>query len=78
MQDQMLNEFKNVHKTMNSVDCKGRLSEYKNVIQVAFRQMINYANERNPELRKIYKDTLKEGLFQIKAALNYMIASVIS
>ncbi len=72
----MLNEFKNVHKAMNSIDCKGRLSEYKNVIHVAFREMLNYANEPNPELKKIHKAILKEGLFSLKAAVSFMIASV--
>jgi len=32
MQDRMLNEFANVQRSIKSVDCKGRLSEYKNVI----------------------------------------------
>ena len=78
MQDNMLSEFKNVQKTMNSVDCKGRLSEYKNVIQSAFKEVLNYGNEQNPTLKEIYRYTLKEGLFQVKTALNYLIASVIS
>ena len=76
LQDRMLNEFSNVHKAMASIDCKGRLSEYKNVIQTAFSQMVLYANEPNPALKSIHKQTLKEGLFQLKAAVNYMIASV--
>lgn len=47
----MLHEFSNVHKAINSVDCKGRLSEYKNVIFVAFKELINYAKETNPAIK---------------------------
>lgn len=78
LEDRMLNEFSNVHRAMASIDCKGRLSEYKNVIHTAFSQMVLYANEPNPALKGIHKQILKEGLFQLKTAVNYMIASVVS
>lgn len=40
--------------------------------------MVLYANEPNTALKGIHKQTLKEGLFQLKTAVNYMIASVVS
>ena len=78
MQDRMLNEFQNVQRSINSVDCKGRLSEYKNVIHVAFKEALNYGNEKNKGVKEIYKESLFNALFDIKAALNYMVSSVIS
>lgn len=78
MQDRMLNEFANVQRSINSVDCKGRLSEYKNVIQTAFREVLNYGNEQSETVKEIYKLSLLNALFDVKAAINYMVASVMS
>lgn len=78
LQDSMINEFSNVHKAIDSVDCKGRLSEYRNVIFVGFKELINYANETNPLIKQTHKQVLMESFFQVKAAVNYMIASLVS
>jgi hypothetical protein len=48
------------------------------VIHVAFKEALNYGNEKNKGVKEIYKESLLNALFDIKAALNYMVSSVIS
>lgn len=64
-----------MRRDIDSVDCKGRLSEQKNMIATGLSTVQNYLNSTDIDQQPLSLKVLSDSIIHIKAALHYIIAS---